>query len=313
MESRANVLAAGLFVIVLTLGLIGVAFWLTHDSLNRAHYQVVAHVAVSGLHDKAAVRLRGVEVGRVEGIGFDPHDRRTVLIDIAVDRDAGLTRGTYGQLALQGVTGLSYIALDDDGTQPEPLAGTDTEPGRIPLRPSLFDGLSDSGRDLLREGAQVARRLNQALADDNLARLAGTLRNTEAATHQIEALAQDLRPAARELQALQVDTRGAITHLDALVGDLRTLTGELGQHLSALDQVGHGAQALGAAGTALQTAVIGDTLPRLDGTLDELARSARELDRLLGRLERQPQAVLFGAPPPRPGPGEPGYSAAQAH
>ena len=100
MESRANVIAAGLFVIAMTIGLVAAALWLSRDSLDRVRYLVVARIPVSGLHVKAAVRLRGVDIGRVESIGFDPQDRRTILVGIAVDRSAALSRGAYGQLAL---------------------------------------------------------------------------------------------------------------------------------------------------------------------------------------------------------------------
>ncbi len=307
MESRANVIAAGLFVIALTIGLIVAALWLTRDRIDTVRYLVVARVPVSGLHVKAAVRLRGVDVGRVDAIGFDPQDRRTVLVTIAVDRAAALTQGTYGQLAFQGVTGLSFISLDDDGSHPQLLATSDAAPGRIELRPSLIDGLTDSGRDLLHDAAQVARRLNAALSDDNLAHLGGTLRSADAAARQMAQLAQDLQPAARGLQALQTDARVALQHLDQVLVDVHGVSGQLGQHLGALDQVGQGAQALGQASVALQSAVVDDALPHLTRTLDELSASARSLERLLGQLQQRPQSLVFGRPPETPGPGEPGF------
>ena len=309
MESRANVIAAGLFVIAMTIGLIAAALWLSRDSLDRVRYLVVARIPVSGLHVKAAVRLRGVDIGRVESIGFDPQDRRTILVGIAVDRSAALSRGAYGQLAFQGVTGLSYLSLDDDGSQPQALATSDAAPGRLELRPSLIDGLGDAGRDLLRDAAQVAHRLNAALGDDNLARVNGTLRNTESAARQLALLAQDLQPAARGLQALESDTRATMQHLDLVLGDLHAMSSRLAEPGGQIDRIGRGAQAVGEASQALQAAVVDRTLPRLDQTLDDLSRTSRGLERLLGQIEQRPQSLVFGPAAAPPGPGEPGFAA----
>jgi phospholipid/cholesterol/gamma-HCH transport system substrate-binding protein len=308
MESRANVIAAGLFVIAFTLGLIATALWLTRDSIDRVPYLVVSRIPVSGLHAKAAVRLRGVDVGRVDSIAFDPHDLRTILVGISVDRSATLTRGTFGQLAFQGVTGLSYIALDDAGDDPQALATTSAAPGRIELRRSLIDNLGESGKDLLQDASLAAKRVNRLLSDANLEHVAGTLRNTEAAALQLSALANRLQPAAQSIQGLAGDTRITLQKLDLLLGDLHGLSQDLGRHLGALDQVGQGAQAVGTASLAVQAAIVDDTLPRLTHTLEDLSRTARNLDRFVDLLDERPQALVFGPAPPQPGPGEPGFA-----
>jgi phospholipid/cholesterol/gamma-HCH transport system substrate-binding protein len=309
MESRANVIAAGLFVIALTLGLVLTALWLTRDSIDRVPYIVVARIPVSGLHAKAAVRLRGVDVGRVDSIAFDPADMRTILVNISVDRSATLTAGTYGQLAFQGVTGLSYIELDDTGDTPQKLASSKDAPGRIELRRSLIDSIGESSKDLLRDAALAAHRVSLLLSDANLEHFAGTLRNTEAAAQQLATLANRLQPAAQSLQGLASDTRGTVQKLDLLLGDLHGVTVEFGRHVGALDQVGRGAQAVGDASLALQSALVDDTLPRLTRTIDDLSHTARNLDRFVSQMEERPQSLVFGAPAPAPGPGEPGFTA----
>ncbi len=309
MESRANVIAAGLFVITLTVALIFTALWLTRDSVDRLPYLVVSKVPVTGLHAKAAVRLRGVDVGRVDAIAFDPKNPRTILVNISVDRSAALTQGTYSQLAFQGVTGLSYIALDDEGDKSAPLVTSPDAPGRIEMRRSLIDSIGESSVDLLHDAGVAAKRVNQLLSDDNLAHFAGTLKSTEAAASQLAALAGKLQPAAQSIQGLATDTRGAVQKLDVLLGDLHGTTVELTQHLGAFDQVGRGAQAVGDASAALQSTLVDDTLPRLTQATDDLARTSRTLDRFLSQIQERPQILVFGAPAPAPGPGEAGFVA----
>ena len=75
MENKAHALAAGLFVLALS-ALLGVlAYWLTRDVGIRLAYEITTREAVSGLQPQAPVRYRGVNVGKVTSIGFDPVDR----------------------------------------------------------------------------------------------------------------------------------------------------------------------------------------------------------------------------------------------
>jgi len=307
MESRSNAIAAGMFVIVLTLALVGTAFWLTSENIDRVRYVVVSKLPVAGLHAKAAVRLRGVDVGRVATIGFDAQDPRVVLVSIDVDRSVNLTGGTYGQLSYQGVTGLSFIELDDDGSNPQRMVTSLDKPGQIPLRPSLLDQIGGSGQSLLLDASVAAKRLSQLLSEENLARISGALRNTESAAGQVATLAADLQPSAKSLRVLETNASVAVERFDLLLGDLRGVTAEFGRRLVALDEVGRGAQAFGTASRTLQTAIVDDTLPRLSGAIDDLSRTSRNLDRVLQEVERRPQSLLFGRSPPAPGPGEPGF------
>ena len=61
------------------------------------------------------MRYRGVTVGKVENIRLDPEKLQTILIRIAVDRDLPLTKNAYAQLGYQGLTGLAFVQLNDDG------------------------------------------------------------------------------------------------------------------------------------------------------------------------------------------------------
>jgi phospholipid/cholesterol/gamma-HCH transport system substrate-binding protein len=309
MESRSNAMAAGLFVMALSVGLALTALWLSSASLDRVRYVVVSKIPVSGLHAKADVRLRGVDVGKVADIRFDASDPRIVLVDIAVDRTATLTRGTYGRLSYQGVTGLSFIELDDDGTSFQRLDTSVDHPGRIELRPALLDQIEASGQSLLHNADLAAERLNRLLSDENLAHLSGALRNTESATRQIGVLAADLQPAARSLPDLEARTAAAMEQLDLLLADMRSAPVEFRQHLAALDEVGRGAREMGEASRSLETAIVGDTLPHVSGAADQLSRTSRTLDRVLQQVEQHPQSLLFGRSPPEPGPGEPGFVA----
>src|SRR4051812_20794276 len=111
MENKAHAMAAGLFVVAVAVLLLVLAGWLSRDTGVRDTYEISTRESISGLQPQAAVRYRGVDVGKVDAIGFDPKAQGNVLIKLEVDRDAPVTQDTFATLGYQGVTGLAFLQL----------------------------------------------------------------------------------------------------------------------------------------------------------------------------------------------------------
>jgi phospholipid/cholesterol/gamma-HCH transport system substrate-binding protein len=308
MENRAYALAAGLFTLLLGAGVAFVAMWLSGDTERRETYQLESRYPVTGLNTQAPVRFRGVEVGRVESIAFNRDNPRLIVVTVAVKTGTPITRGTYAQLGSQGVTGLAYVILDDDGSKPEPLTAAESEQSRIPVRQSFFDDLAGTGKDLVADANQVARRLNALLSEGNQAQLMRTLSGLEGATHRIGALALKLDPTIRNLPGLTDDARRAAARADEMFANMSKLAVELTQRADTLERVSRSAEQVGGATQSLSDAAVADTLPRVNALIEELARNSRKLDQLLGELNEQPASLVFGRPAAVPGPGEPGFN-----
>ena len=60
----------------------------------------------------------------------------TILDDEAA---TPITSGTYAQLGYQGITGLAYVLLGEDGESKQPLHSSDDEIAAIRMKPSLMD------------------------------------------------------------------------------------------------------------------------------------------------------------------------------
>ena len=132
MENRAHALAAGLFVLILGLATALGVWWFRQDREEVSYYLLETRSGVGGLNNQAVVRYRGIRAGRVEDIGIDPRDGRFIIVRISLDEDITLTQGTTARLTMQGITGLTYISLDDDGNNPAPLmAALEDSPGFI--------------------------------------------------------------------------------------------------------------------------------------------------------------------------------------
>jgi phospholipid/cholesterol/gamma-HCH transport system substrate-binding protein len=62
MENRAYALAAGLFTILLGIGVVATALWFSGDAVENDEYVLISRYPVSGLNPQAPVRFSGVSV-----------------------------------------------------------------------------------------------------------------------------------------------------------------------------------------------------------------------------------------------------------
>ncbi len=313
MENKAHALVAGLFLLLLGLGLAASVAWFQGDRTERVHYTVVARGGVPGLNLKAPVKLRGVEVGWVESIGFDPKDPRQILVGIAVDAAAPVSTATYAQLGLQGVTGLSFVGLEEADTK-SPLQRA--EPGaRLALHPTLLDRLAESGPGLVAGFAETAVRINALLSEDNRAQLARTLAGLQQAATDTSQLMAALQPGARQLPALLKDAdttaqraQAALTRIEALAIDGQQLAQELKARAKALDDLQAAAAQVQATSRNLELALVGETSPRTRPVLADVSAASRSIERAADALGEQPQSLIFGRGAQPPGPGEAGFA-----
>lgn len=317
MESRAFALITGAFVLGLVACLIAWAQWLAKEPLARTKYRVVSTIPVAGLNPEAQVRYRGMGVGRVNTIGLDPKDKRRILIGIEVDDAIPVTRGTYAQLGMEGITGIAYVHLLDEGKDQQPAPAAEDGVAELSLRPSFMDTISDGAEGTVREARELIAALHTLLNEDNRKRIGSTLASLEKVAVNLEAtsqrlpgvidrtdarlgawLGEDNRKLARESLEKMSEAMASLPELTKearqLAQDARGLVAQIGK-LSAEAQAG--------AGTVRE-----DTLPRVNALADTVERGAQRVGRLAAELDRQPESLLWGRKPSRPGPGEPGFA-----
>ena len=320
MENKSHALAAGIFVLVVAALLIGLAVWLTRDNASYELYELTTKDGVGGLQPQAAVRYKGVAVGKVTRIGFDPDVPGNVLIRIAVNEQAPVSRTTFAVLGYQGVTGLAHILLDDtEQPNPELPPGPSGLP-RLLLKPSPFGRLAEQAPAILSQVEEATRRVNRLLGDGNQQQLSQALANINQAaagfntlTQRLDAtLTQRLDPALAALPPLAGDARQTLQSLRQAGDSVTTLATDVGQtarRLSAeggaIDQITLGTQTLARAADQFSTA----TLPRLNRTADDAGRAARLIGRTANSVQDNPQLFIYGSGRIPPGPGEPGFNA----
>ena len=313
MENKAHALAAGAFVLFLLALLAGLAFWLTRDSGGQQHrYDISTTQNVAYLQPESLVRYRGVAVGRVAAIGFDPTQPGHVLLRLSIDSQTPLTQSSYATIALQGVTGLGYVQIEDEMPQSPRLAANDANPPRIELRPGLLDQLLDQSQAILTQMGQVSAGLNQWLNADNPASAQVAVRQLGEAASSVSRLAATLEPSAKSLPALSRQGVATLQSLEQAAKGVTATTDQLGQTVTRINAP-NGPLAQLAQGSAALAQTIDTfgaaTLPKLGQVADETTRAMRQLRRTVNAVDENPQALIFGNGPTDPGPGEAGFAA----
>jgi phospholipid/cholesterol/gamma-HCH transport system substrate-binding protein len=320
MENKAHAIAAGAFVLGLIAAIIALVVWFTRDNTVRNIYELSTRDPVSGLQPQATVRYRGIAVGKVASIDFDPKVKGNVRVRITVDERVPLTTSSYATLSYQGVTGLAFIAIDDKGESQVALAPNNDDPPRIPLKPSMLAQLQDRGEAIINQIDEVTKKANTLLGDDNQKRIADALENIAQASASANQLTRSLdntvknglNPTLAALPPLIDRTKDTMGTVKTAAGDvsrvannLNTTVGRLNAKDGPLDRLGDGTKSLAQAVDSFNSA----TLPRVNRVADDTSRAVRRLGRAADGINDNPQSLLFGSGGVVAGPGEPGFSA----
>lgn len=308
MENRSHALWAGFFTVAMLCATVLAGMWLNRDKTQRTQYQIVTMHAISGLNPQAAVRYKGLAVGRVDKIEFDEAVPGQILVDVSIDPDTPVTQTTFATLGYQGVTGIAYVELDDDGSIQNRIAVAAGQVPRIPLRAGLLEKLEQSSTKILASVELVSDRLAHMFAPENQKTMLGAFSKTTEAAERWSKVADDLAPTVATLpgllqqtnqtlaavQDLSKNASGLANQLTGLTRDLQDPNGALNHTLTTF--------------TALGESIQSDTLPRLHTLSLDAGESMKSFNQTMQELKDHPQNLLFGRPAPAPGPGEAGFS-----
>ena len=316
MENRSHALMTGIFTIALLIATVLAGIWFNRDRTERVPYEIATVMPISGLNPQAAVSYRGLEVGKVDAIDFDPAKTGQVLIRLSVDKDAPVTTTTFAKLGFQGVTGIASINLDDEKTGSPRLASSPGRLARIPLLPGFLDQLEKRGLVILEKAEKITTSIDAMLTPANQKLIVGAFDKVGKAADAIEAVPRKLEPTLARLpqlaskaeesmaafNALSADASKTARSFDKLATSLQAPDGPINRLNTTVDRVGTSLE-------AVTSELEMQTLPHLVTMADEARTSLRAVRRTADTLNNRPQSILFGTPNGTPGPGEPGFVA----
>src|ERR1039457_2636201 len=268
MENRAHALAAGLFTLVLGAALAAVALWFSKEDLKLVPYAMITSSSVTGLKIEAPVRYRGVDVGKVDDIAIDAANGGRVRIRIGVKEGTPITKSTYAQLGYQGITGLAYVLLGDDGKSKEALQSGLDKIAVIHMKPSLMD----DGESLFASVIEITDKVNLLHAEENQGRVRRTLAGLEELTQRASTVTKKLEPSLdampgliTEAKSMAADARASLKKTDELIGSVNGLALKLDQRVDTLTHAVASVEEVGVTARA-----VGDeTMPRMNVLIDD--------------------------------------------
>ena len=236
-----------------------------------------------------------------------------MLVRIAVDDAAPITKSTFATLGYQGVTGLAFVQLDDEGESKERLAGDASHPPRIPMRPGLISRLTDEGsaimaqaRETMVRAQETMARVSELLSPENRTALLATIESLGAAAHGIGKTAGSVdEMAAQARHTLQV-LEATSTEISKTAAVATTSAADFSRTMRSIsDNFGGTTQALTSSAYTFNRT----TLPRMHRVTDDTSTTMRRAGRMFDALNDNPQSLIYGGGEVHPGPGEPGFVA----
>lgn len=243
MKSLAKVgVFATLCIIVL-----GVLIWKIEDlnpfSVEGQRLDAIFK-SVAGLDDKASVRIAGVRVGRVDGVGLEGNQAR---ITLALDKPLPLTQGTTARIASLGMLGEKYVELVPGPPNAPPLPQNAVLIGTTPpgfdeaiekinnigasiqqLTGSLAGGDIGGHMNRMFEEIRLTSAEIRALVAANRANLGSTIHNFDQVSatlaRELPRLADQMNRALDQISAVVAENRG---DLKGSMGNIRELTEKL--------------------------------------------------------------------------------------
>ena len=316
MENRLSYILVGAFIFVLLIGGVLSILWLGNysDKGSFKFYKISTKESVSGLNEKAPVKLQGVQIGEVRGITINPYNAEEVLVTVRVQENAPIKEDTYAIIEAQGITGLSFIQLQG-GTNEAKELKTSTkveEYGLIYSRPSTFSRLDKTITSLSAKAEMIFARAESVMSEKNVKNLEiiiensakiaestnKTLANIEAHNKEINQLLQEATNAAVGIKNMSYAFTSAIdnTGVDTM-NNVREASQSVKTVMSGLNQKIE-------KGSFDIDIVVKENLMPLQKTLQELNVLVNETKDLVSNLKDSPSDLLFKEGTINPAPNE---------
>ncbi len=229
METNVRYTIAGIFVLVLvafiTLGII----WLSAGFSVETYkiYQVNMKESVSGLNVDASVEYNGVNVGTVKSIKITDPEQVELLLRIR--SSTPISQGTTATMNMRGLTGMTFVALRDKGTNKQKIK---ILPGQtypiINTAPSILMRFDQALTEMNATFTRISSAIERLLNEENLNYIRDVLHNLKSVT---EALAPMIRGGTDAFDMFNRETlprtNQIILNMDELMSDVSSLAGEL--------------------------------------------------------------------------------------
>lgn len=280
METKANYVAVGAFVLACVVGLVITIMWLAGAQYSQewAYYQTYFKGPVTGLGKGTVTRYNGIDVGRVTELKFNPNDPQSVIVTMQVQPNLNIREDSQASIESQGLTGGSYVEISGGTAKSPTLVTKDGQDYPvIRAKQSTLQQLEQSAPEVVAKLNIAVTRLNDVLSDQNRKSLTSVLSNLDETTSaiarrsaDIDATIKNATVATANLRDASASLKPALDHVDVTVNKFSKVADDADAFLK------------------------GDALSQISTMVSEIRRLVTSLTRFSDQLNREPTKLLFG-------------------
>jgi len=319
MNNKVNYTAVGFMVLLGVTLILAFTYWLLKPSAEAQiqKYNILFDESVLGLNIDAAVKYRGINVGKVTRLRISPKNSEQVEVQVTILKTTPIKETTVAKLTAQGITGLSYInlSLGDNGAVPLRIIKGEEYP-IIKTEASFFERfekslgtvstklsktltrteelLDDENQEqislLLKRSASFMTQMNKLMSDEAIANFHSSLKNFDNATKKLD----EMMPRIKHLVESSVTWENKIANTFAsIMNSYIGIKASMDRFKLAVDS-----------GDFNLKEISTDIVPTMNNTLIELQHLMIRIEGALNQYERSPGDILFKQEEIKKGPGE---------
>ncbi len=280
METRANYVAVGAFVLACVIGLVVTILWLAGAQYSQeyAYYQTYFKGPVTGLGKGTVTRYNGIDVGRVTDLKFNPNDPQSVIVTLQVQPNLNIRADSEASIESQGLTGGTYVEISGGTAKSPPLVAKEGQDYPvIRAKQSTLQQLEQSAPEVVAKLNVAVTRLNDLLSDQNRKSVSNVLANLDQTTSTLARNSAEIDATIKNANTAMASLRDASTSLKPTLEKADATMTKFGKVADDADAF-----------------IKGDGLAQLTDLIGELRRMVSSLTRFSDQLNREPTKLLFG-------------------
>lgn len=188
MEIHARYIWVGLLTFIAILATIWYILWISasKDGASQSLYDIYFSQNIAGLQEGSAVLLRGVPVGRVMSIRFDPKHAEQVRVRIQVTSTAPVRQDSIATIEPQGITGLANIQITGGSPNSPYLRPFDSnDVPVITAGTSRFEEILSAVPNILVTTTTILNKINDVINESNINKIENILKNVDSTVENL--------------------------------------------------------------------------------------------------------------------------------
>lgn len=182
--------------------------------------------SLSGLEQGADIKFRGVPIGEVADITYNPREITRIKVKFRIQSDFPVKEDMYVQTGMMGITGLKYVEI---------MGGSDTssllpEGSMIESKASLMSTITGKTDVLVGKVELLLNHIVEITNPDSLAAIKEIVNNVAGISADVQTFVSGTAP---ELNNITTAAKSTVQKMDLIAKDIKNITDNLNRGLEA--------------------------------------------------------------------------------